>query len=322
VKRLKIIKIIFFPLIILSIGYFYAVEFKKNWTELQNFKLIVNGYYLIAALLVILLSYLLETISWKVGINKHLGRGELNFAKSIAIVNTSGLFKYLPGRIWVFTAQLAWLKKYNISKSIILHVNMICILASAIVSLFLGLIYLALYTNFMTMRSLILALGVLILFNIFYIVWNPLLINKLASFTGRLLKREIKPLNASRSLVLLVQFIYLCNSALMGFGVYFLAKGIGLPIRLTDIYPILASMSVAWLVGYVAIISPGGLGIREGMMLLMLNNVVNMETALIFPILSRVMYLIAEALLGLAALLLGLKYGMFSLKAGAGDQAG
>ena len=104
----------------------------------------------------------------------------------------------------------------------------------------------------------------------------------------------------------------MCSWSLMGFGGYFLAKGIGLHLLYKDMYAILASMSISWLIGYFAIISPGGLGIREGMMLLMLNNIVNVQTALIFPILSRFMYLLAEALLGLTALALGIKYKVFS----------
>jgi len=192
----KILRIIAAALIIILIGYFYSLEFKKNWTSIQNFKLIVNIYYLILALSFYLLSYLLETFIWKVCINKHLGRPELNFAQSIAVVNASGLFKYLPGRIWTYTAQLLWLKKYNISKSIILYVNLICILGSLIVSLYLGLIYLALYTNLMSLRLIIFAFGALILFNIMYLTWNSFLMN-IPAFTvaicGRCFGVRISP---------------------------------------------------------------------------------------------------------------------------------
>ncbi len=100
----------------------------------------------------------------------------------------------------------------------------------------------------------------------------------------------------------------------MGFGGYFLAKGIGLDIAFTSIFALLASMSLSWLIGYFAVITPGGLGVREGVMLLMLNNVVNVQIALIFPLLSRLMYLVAEALLGLMALSLGIKFNVFSSK--------
>lgn len=267
---------------------------------------------MIISLSLYLFSYLIETYIWQVCINKHLGRHELNFFQSIAVVNASGLFKYLPGRIWTFTAQLVWLKKYDISKPIILYVNLICIAGSIIVSLYLGLIYLALYTNLIRLNVIILLSIALILLNLAYIVWNSLLMNKLIVLAARLLKKEIQPLDNSKSLVLFIQFIYMCSWALMGIGSFFLAKGIGLDIPLESMFAILASMSISWFIGSLAIISPGGLGIREGIMLLMLNNTVNIQTALIFPILSRIMYLAAEALLGLTALVLGIKYKVFS----------
>jgi len=310
----KTLRIIASVLIIALIGYFYLLEIEKNWASIRNLTLVFNIYYLLSALSFYLLSYLLETRIWQVCINKHLGRSELNFIQSIAVVNASGLLKYLPGRVWTYTAQLVWLKKYGISKSIILYVNLICILGSLIVSLYLGLIYLTLYTNLISIQLIILSFVVLILCNLAYVTWNSFLMNKLIALAGRLLKREIKPLSDSISLVLFIQFIYMCSWALMGFGGYFLAKGIGLDIPIESMFAILASMSISWLIGYFAVISPGGLGIREGIMLLMLNNIVAPQTALIFPILSRVMYLISEAVLGLMALLLGIKYKVFSTK--------
>lgn len=310
----KTLRILAALAIIFLIGYFYSLEVWKNWASLQNFKLIINIYYLILSLSLYLFSYLIETYIWQVCINKHLGRHELNFFQSIAIVNASGLFKYLPGRIWTFTAQLVWLKKYDISKPVILYVNLICIAGSIIVTLYLGLIYLALYTNLMSIKVIILLFIALILLNAAYITWNSLLMNKLIVLAGRLLKKEIQPLNNSKSLVLFIQFVYMCSWALMGFGGYFLAKGIGLDIPSESMFAILASMSISWFIGSLAIISPGGLGIREGTMLLMLNKVVNVQTALIFPILSRIMYLVSEALLGLTAFALGIRYKVFSSK--------
>ena len=97
-------------LIIVLIGYFYSLEFRKNWGLLQQFELVINMRYLIISFFLFLFSFLLETYIWKVCINKHLGRHELNFLQSVAVVNASGILKYLPGRIWTYTAQLLWLK--------------------------------------------------------------------------------------------------------------------------------------------------------------------------------------------------------------------
>ncbi len=305
-------KIIAAALIILAIGYFYSLEVRRNWASLQNFEVKINAIYLIIAMCFYLLSYLSETFIWQVCMNNYLGGRRLNFPQSVAVVNSSGLLKYLPGRIWTYAAQLVWLKKYNISKSAILYVNLICILGSVIVSLYLGLIYLAFYTDFMTGRTIVFIFVILILFNFAYIAWNSFLMNKLIALAGRLVRKEIQLLSDSKSLSAFIQLIYMISWSLMGFGGYFLAGGIGLNIQYDETAAILASMSISWLTGYIAVISPGGLGIREGMMLVMLNGIVETRIALIFPLLSRFMSLIAEALLGIAAFLFGIKYNVFS----------
>lgn len=301
-------------LIIILIGYFYSAEVRKNWASLQDFKLNLNVFFLLVSLFFYLLSYLLDTYTWQVCIHRHLGRRELDFFQSIAVVNGSGLLKYLPGRIWTYTAQLLWLNKFNISKSLILYVNVLCIAGAMIVSLYLGVIYSAAYTDIMNTATITLAFAALIALNIIYISWNSLFMNKALAMASRILKREIHPIKGSKALLLFIQFMYACSWSLMGLGGYFLARGIGLDIAFTSIIALLASMSLSWLVGYLVILSPGGLGIREGIMLLMLNGVVNTQTALIFPILSRLMSLMAEALLGLVALSFGMKYNVFSIK--------
>ncbi len=300
--------------IIALIGYFYSSEVVKNWASLQNFRFAVNFYYLAGALSFYLGSYLLQTYIWQVSINRHLGRRELRFLQSVAIVNTSGLLKYLPGRVWTYTAQLLWLDKYGISKTMVLHVNLVCILGSIIVSLYLGLSYVALYTNLIPRGLTVLPFLIMMSFNAAYIVWHSSLFNKLLAYAGRLLKKDMRPLDDSRSLLLFIQFIYTCSWGIMGLGGYFLAKGVGLHLSLSGIFVILSSMSLSWLAGYIAVVSPGGLGIREGVMLLMLQSTVDTQTALIFPILSRLMYLIAEALMGIVALSLGTRYNIFSYK--------
>jgi len=159
---------------------------------------------------------------------------------------------------------------------------------------------------------IVLAFAALIAFNIAYIAWNSILLNKLIMVINRLFKKEIQPLNESKPLILFIQLIYVSSWALMGAGGYFLAEGAGLNVPVTDIFAILAAMSLSWLIGYFAVLSPGGLGVREGFMLLMLNGVVNTATALIFPVISRLMYLLAEGLLGIAAMMFGIRHNVFS----------
>jgi len=308
----KIIKTSAFLIIFILIGYFYSLEFTRNWVSIRDFKFVLNVPYLFLSFFLFLITYFLETYIWHVCMNRHVGRNALTFTQSIAVVNSSGLLKYLPGRIWTYTAQLLWLKKYGISKSVILYVNMICVLGSIIASLYLGLMYVGFYTHLMSLKVIILLFCLLALANVVYITWNSTILNTLIKFAGKIFGKEIRLLSDSKSLLISIQFIYGCSWLILGVSGYFLAKGTGLNILYNEMFALLASLSLSWIVGFLVVIAPGGLGVREGMMFLMLSNVISPRFALIFPILSRVMYLIAEALLGLAAFALGMKHGIFS----------
>ena len=84
-----------------------------------------------------------------------------------------------------------------------------------------------------------------------------------------------------------VQMLYLLDYVPMGIGMYFLSKGIGMDIPFSSIMPIMATLSISFVLGYIAFFSPGGLGIREGTMFVMLKQFSNVEAALILPIAMR-----------------------------------
>ncbi len=299
-------------MVIFLISYFYFLEFKKNWTALHDYTFTIDVYLLALSMFLLIMSYLLETYIWKVCINRHLKDHQLTLPESISVVNASSLLKFLPGKIWIYTAQLAWLKKYSISKSKILHSNFICIIGCMTVSVYLGLVYIALYTDHLPSSLIMLFSLVLVLMNVAYITCNSSLLNKLITIANKYFKLDIQLLTNSIPLLVYIQFIYVCGWLLTGLSGYYLAKGVGLHIETRELFALLASMALSWLVGYLAVITPSGLGVREGFMLLMLSHVVNVQTALLFPIFSRIMFLLAEALLGLLALLMGIKLKVFA----------
>jgi glycosyltransferase 2 family protein len=308
----KILRILAASLVIILIGFFYGRELLKNRDALRDYRLTLDLASLGAALLLCIMSSLIETYIWQASVNKHLGPNALGFTKSIAVMNGSSLLKYLPGRIWIYSAQMVWLKKYGIAKSKILYANLICIIASLTVSLYLGVIYLLLYTGFMDRWLIALALSALVLLNVAYLAWNPVVLNLLIRLVNRYFHKEISPLVNSVPLLVYVQFLYLVSWLVYGCSGYFLLKGVGLAVPSTSLFAILASMSLSWMIGYLAVLAPGGLGVREATMLVMLNQVVNIQTALLFPILSRILLLVAEVLLGLLALVLGFRTGVFA----------
>jgi hypothetical protein len=261
-----------------------------------------------------LLVYLGDTYIWRFFINHHLHADKISFVESAIIINTSALLKYLPGRIWTYTAQLLWLSKKGISKTLFMYISLICILSSIIVSLFLGMIYLVLYNNILGLSLSMVCFAAVILADMIFIFYNTFFMNMAVKVINKLFKKNIRSFKVARGILIYVQFMYLMNWFLTAFATYMLARGIGLEVSTSSLFALLASLSASWAIGYIAVFTPGGLGVRESIMFLMLNNIVSAKTSLILPIASRILSLISELVLGLLGIIFGMKYKIFSGK--------
>lgn len=312
--ELKSAKAVLSFVIVIAIGCFYINEFRKNPLDINALSQNINVCHLIVALLLSLLSYLVETIIWKSIIDGQIDSKKITFREIAVILYASGLFRYLPGRIWIYSAQILWFKKYGINKPLILFINLVCMVELIILSLYFGLMYMSTYTSKLSMSVVIMLFVSLILANLLFNCYGNILINKILVLAGKLTKAEVRPINISHSLMVIIQFTVTISWIFAGLALYFMAKGVGLHIVIADTVPVIASMSLSWLAGYLAVVSPGGLGVREGMMLLMLKPVLAVQTALLLPILSRVILLLSEAFLGLLALALGLRHDVFSVR--------
>ncbi len=296
---------------IVAVGCFFYLEFKKNWDAIKAYHFAINFYYIIASIFVMTIAFLMDTCIWQLCINNYLHK-KLNFCESMALYNTSAMLKYMPGKIWTYAAQIALMSSKGISKAVVLYINMICFICLTFVS--------AMYTSYYYLFCLhitpweisILIFILLIALDFIFIIWNTSIINYLIIPINRIFKMEIQPIKMRKFIFVYVQLLYIFAYIPLGVGTYFLAKGICMDIPFSNIFAIIAAISVSSILGYIAFFSPGGLGVREGAMLVMLKQFSNIETALILPIAMRLIYIIIELLLGITGILAGMKYGYFS----------
>jgi hypothetical protein len=257
------------------------------------------------------IGFLIDTYIWQIFVNDYLPK-KLTFLESIALYNTTAMLKYIPGKIWIYAAQIALMSSKGISKAILIYINFLCFICLAFVSAIYVLYYYLFYLQMASWGISILIFTLLITLDIVFIIWNTPIINYLIVTINRIFKREIQPIKIKKMLLIYLQLLYLLGYVPVGIGMYFLAKGIGMEIPFSSILPIIATLSVSFVLGYIAFFSPGGLGIREGSMFVMLKQFSNVETALILPIAMRLIYIIIELLLGIIGIIAGMKYGYFS----------
>ena len=97
--------------------------------------------------------------------------------------------------------------------------------------------------------------------------------------------------------------LYCCMYACMGIGLIVLAHFL-LPGTLHDYWLLIAVFALAWVVGFVTPGAPGGLGVRESLMLLMLAPAFSTASASVLVIALRVATTLGDVLILIAGFLL------------------
>jgi uncharacterized membrane protein YbhN (UPF0104 family) len=299
-----VIKSVLALIIIFSVAYFFYRAFQGNWTSIRSHALTFNVAFLALSFLSILASCLLATYGWHIALNSLSGRNKITFPQSVATVNTSSLTKYIPGKVWSYALQMYWLVNAGFSKSVIVYVNLVNLSISIITSLIVGLAYLLFSPELFPVSFTLPFLFLLVLFDIFFIKFNASVTNGMISMVNRLFKRDIRYFDISRTLLGHLHLIHLFAAFFFGIGAYFLCYGIGFEVAPGKMLLVMSSLLISDVIGFLAVIVPGGLGVREGVMYIILNDVSTETLALMLPVASRVVSMLVDVVLGTIAFVL------------------
>lgn len=291
-----LIKFIIGFLIVSGTGYFFIREFYANYGSISKFEFRINWFYLFVSQFLLIFVSLAGTYFWQrlLGI---ITSQHISFRESIAIVNTSQLTKYLPGKVWSYAIQMLLLSKKGISKTIVLYTNLFLTITSLFASTFWGLLYFVCFSpNNKRLWLLLLFLFLIIYFG--FIFLNQFFLKVIIKIVQRLFKTTIAYTHINIGWIIIFQFLYLLVNAIFGLTGYFSALGLGFSLAFQEVFAIAASLIIGDLIGFIILIAPGGLGVREGIMLALLEVLGNKNLALILPIGTRIIGMISDLLLG------------------------
>jgi len=131
---------------------------------------------------------------------------------------------------------------------------------------------------------------------VFLVFIHPRILEKIINFGLRIFKKEELSINFNYGFVLLLLVLHVLRWFIHGIGLFFLLKAIiDVPFVLFWLLPGIVSLSIV--LGMLVLISPGGLGIREGIIVLLLSPFVVGSVAVVFSILARLLLSVVEAVL-------------------------
>jgi hypothetical protein len=274
------------------------ISLYENYGLFQNQPITFSLGQFIMSLLPLMIDYFFIPFMW-CSILASLGVA-LPYRKAFRIQYLSHLGRYIPGKIWSYIAQSYLASQEHVSHTETFYSNVILMCLMTLSGFLIFVLSFLVWDifNFFT-RCLIVAL----VFLLSYYFFREHLLEKSVNFI----------LARFANMQLNHRCAYLSYGPLtMAISASWLAFAIGLHIMINSFYSvnivqsfiIMGIFSISWLVGYYAFLSPGGLGIQEGVQVYLLTFFFPLPTSIVIAFASRLWMTLGDIMIFLFAMAL------------------
>ena len=236
-----------------------------------------------------------NTLSWRAVMTSVGLTAPLSDAAGVFLVSQAG--KYVPGAIWPVVAQAEFARAHGVSRARATVGSLVAMAVGVVMAAVVGAVGLAIFSpgsirTYWWALALAAALGVLLV---------PHVLTPLLSVALRVLKRQTEPPRIDgRALAASAAWSAL-NWIALGAQAWVLLRVLGGADATFGIAT--GAFALAWLVGFVAVFAPAGVGARDVALVVLLGTVVTEPQAIGLALLSRFAMTLADAIgLGLGAL--------------------
>ncbi|MBI2129661.1 flippase-like domain-containing protein [Candidatus Woesearchaeota archaeon] len=286
-KKIKIEKIIGIAVSVIIL-YFLIKTLYNNSNQLLAYRIYFNYFYLILSFIFLFFYLFLLVYGWKKILE--LLRVKLSYKSSLRIWFLSQLGRYAPGRIWYLLGRIYLCEKKKISKYTT-FVSLVLELAMHVLSaLFTALIFIPVMIKD---NGLIKFLPVFLIIPIGLVLLYPRVFNLIINLGLKIFRKNPVEFRIKYSSLLLLLVFYIFLWIINGVGFYFLINSIyASPLSL--ILPLTGAFAVSWIIGFLSLITPSGLGIREGILTFLLGFYFPLPIAILIALISRLWIIAGE----------------------------
>jgi hypothetical protein len=264
-----------------------------NWQTLraQPIDWRLTPGWIVLSVLVVFLGYLVLIEAWRRVV---LSMGErLPFWTAVRIWFLASLGKYVPGKVWAVAGAAVLARRAGVDPSVAvagaLVLQALALGSGAVVVAFTA--RHAFQTAGQGMLPIAAAVLLVCMVGIAVLASQPLL-NRIS----RLLPKSLPPLRAVQPLMLALAFAAnVVAWTAYGAALVLLTKGVLPGVRL-DLPQAIGVFTCSYLVGFIALFAPGGLGPRESVFLLMLAGDIGLKPAAGLALASRLLLTGTEVL--------------------------
>ncbi|PIR97580.1 MAG: hypothetical protein COT91_00695 [Candidatus Doudnabacteria bacterium CG10_big_fil_rev_8_21_14_0_10_41_10] len=276
-------------LIPIVIFYFLFRSIGENFSLISDYDFDFKIFHLILSVIFVFFNSVLAAVILKYFF-KHFGF-YLSFLDMLRVYSLSQLAKYIPGGVWLYLLRFRFLNK-RVSKESFIAVsaleNIVYVLSGLILAFFVSL---RIFTT-IPQRAAALAMCLVILIFLFRVKWFYFFVDKAMKFFKS--SGELNYQRIGRGPLFITLFGSTLNWILVGIGFFFFVSSF-LQVNYGMLPWFVAVFAASVTAGYIFIIAPGGLGVREGIMVLLLQSVFGLEVATVIAVATRLWAVVSES---------------------------
>ncbi len=283
-------------LIMAVVFFFLGRALYHNWEQVREYNWTFNYPLLVLSLGAVFGTLALYAWQWELTLNA-LG-ADIGYGPTFRIWFIANLGRYVPGKVWQFVGWFYLCEREGVTKvqtltSIAVNQALQNMTGLALSSAILFLTQRDVTTEFVTMFT-----WLLVLVPLGVVALQPPVMEWVLNRALRLLGRQ--PVAIALRRVDLVRFagVHLLGWLAYGAAFYLFVSALH-PVPL-DLMPTLAGVFAgAYVIGFVSLLTPGGLGVREGALTYLLGFYLPSQVAIVVALLSR-LWITAAELVGTA----------------------
>ena len=276
------------PLSLVAIAFLLKIVFSNYFSVISSVKTI-NIWLLLISILGFIIYFILRSILWQKIIK--LKNIDISFKETAYYFGFSELKRYIPGNIWAFASRTyhfseRGLDKRNVLRAILIEAELIIISSLA---LSIPAVELLFKNNLITYFFYFLFFLTLLIFIFNAKIFSLFLRNKILTKMSFLFS-GFSPLSN-------LELFATSFAAFLVFGIatYFAMVSI-IEINIFYVVQYVSIFVFSLLVGYLSLITPMGLGVREGVISYGLSKFILFPLAGIVAIFSRILFVVSEIL--------------------------
>lgn len=292
-RRTKLLITIFKWLMVIIAVFFLGKSIADQWQDVKDALGIVDIWRWVLA---VLFACAAVTISGLQQLSLLRGLGyQVNVLEWLRVFFAAQLGKYVPGTAWAYVSQMELSRRKGISRKKSLYVMIVGAVLTVLVSFVIGGISIGQETVSWLPRWIRILFGACGLAIIVLLIFQP---RKLVYLSKRLLSlfHFEFPGDISKGSFRLPVAESAVASLFYGFHLMILGGALS-PVDFDFFCASVGGYSTAWVIGFLAIIVPAGMGVREAILVAFLSPFMGAAGALTVAVLSRFLIIIAEAIL-------------------------